>query len=148
MYKFWYDYVKPKHEEKSKLCYMDTGSFIGYIKTCNNYKEIAEDVETRFDISNQELESPLSKGTNKRVVWLMTDELRGKILNLFVGLRVKTYGQIHYIFLISNSFISDCTRFYKTINQLQCWQIFGNSTVKPLIAFVSMNKKIIVCTDL
>ena len=98
MYKFWYDYVKPKHEEKSKLCYMDTGSFIGYIKTCNNYKEIAEDVETRFDISNQELESPLSKGTNKRVVRLMTDQLRGKIVNLFVGLRVKTYSQIYYIF--------------------------------------------------
>ena len=28
MYKFWYDYIKPKCREKSKLCYMDTGSFI------------------------------------------------------------------------------------------------------------------------
>ena len=111
MYKFWYDYVKPKHEEKSKLRCMDTDSFIGYIKTYSNYKDIAEDVETRFDTSNQELEIPLSKGINKRVVWLMTDQLRGKIVNLFVGLRVKTYSQIHYIFLISNSFISNCTRF-------------------------------------
>ena len=24
MYKFWYDYVKPKYGEKAKLCYMDT----------------------------------------------------------------------------------------------------------------------------
>ena len=24
MYKFWFDYVKPKHEVKAKLCYMDT----------------------------------------------------------------------------------------------------------------------------
>ena len=23
-YEFCYDYVKPKHEEKAKLCYMDT----------------------------------------------------------------------------------------------------------------------------
>ena len=24
MYEFWYDYVKPKYDEKAKLCYMDT----------------------------------------------------------------------------------------------------------------------------
>ena len=23
MYEFWYDYVKPKHGEKAKLCYME-----------------------------------------------------------------------------------------------------------------------------
>ena len=27
-----YDYVKPKYREKAKLCYMDTESFIVYIK--------------------------------------------------------------------------------------------------------------------
>ena len=32
MYEFWYDYVKPKSDEKRKLCYMDTDSFIVYIK--------------------------------------------------------------------------------------------------------------------
>ena len=32
MYEFWYDYVKPKYNEKAKLCYMDTDSFILYIK--------------------------------------------------------------------------------------------------------------------
>ena len=36
--------------------------------------------------------------------------------------------------------------FYKMIKQLQYWQIFGNSTDKQLIAFLSMNKKIIACT--
>ena len=35
MHEFWYDYVKPKHGEKAKLCYMDTDSFIVYIKTEN-----------------------------------------------------------------------------------------------------------------
>ena len=53
MYEFWYDYVKPKYGEKAKLCYMDTDSSIVYIKT-NIYKDTAEDVETRFDISNYE----------------------------------------------------------------------------------------------
>ena len=28
MYEFWYDYVKPKYREKSKLRYMDTDNFI------------------------------------------------------------------------------------------------------------------------
>ena len=54
MYEFWYDYVKPKHGEK--LFYMDTGSFIVNIKTGDVYKDIAEDIETRFGISNYKLD--------------------------------------------------------------------------------------------
>ena len=33
IYEFWYGYVKPKYDEKAKLCYMGTDSFILYIKT-------------------------------------------------------------------------------------------------------------------
>ena len=33
MYKFWYDYVKPKYGKKAKFCYMDINSFIVLIKT-------------------------------------------------------------------------------------------------------------------
>ena len=46
MYEFWYDYIKLKCGEKVKLCYMDTDSFIVYIKTEHIYKDIPEDVET------------------------------------------------------------------------------------------------------
>ena len=56
MHEFWYEYVKTKYDEKAKLCYMDTDSFIVYIKTDDIYKDIAEDVETRFETSNYELE--------------------------------------------------------------------------------------------
>ena len=42
-------YVKPNNGEKGKLCYMDTDSFIAYIKTNDIYRDIAEDVETRLD---------------------------------------------------------------------------------------------------
>ena len=55
MYKFLYDYVKPKYDENAKLCYMDTDSFIVHIKTDDTYKDIAEDVEVRFDTSNFEM---------------------------------------------------------------------------------------------
>ena len=54
-YEFWLDYVKPKYREKAKLCYMDIESFIVYIKTDDIYRDITEDVETRFfDTSNYE----------------------------------------------------------------------------------------------
>ena len=62
MSEFWYDYVKSKNGEKAKLCYMDTDSFIVHVKTGDIYKGIAEDVETRFDTSNYELDKPLPKG--------------------------------------------------------------------------------------
>ena len=49
MYGFWYDYVKPIYGEKTKLLYVDTDSFIVYMKMGDIYKDIVGDVETRFD---------------------------------------------------------------------------------------------------
>ena len=40
---------------------MATDSFIVYIKTDDIYEDIAEDVETRFHISNYELDRPIPK---------------------------------------------------------------------------------------
>ena len=80
MYKFWYDYAKPKCGEHSKLCYMDTDSFIVHAKTDDIYKDITGDVETRFDTSNYELDRSLPKGKNKKEIGLMKDELGGQIL--------------------------------------------------------------------
>ena len=71
IYEFCYDYVKPKHGEKAKLFYMDTDSFIAYIKTDDTYKDIAEDIETGFNTSNYELGRPLTKEKNKKVIGLM-----------------------------------------------------------------------------
>ena len=57
MYEYWHDYIKPKYQrtcrqEKAKLCYMDTDSFIINIKTGDFYEDIADDVEKWFDLSN------------------------------------------------------------------------------------------------
>ena len=54
MYEFWYNYIKPKYGKKA-ICVMWTDSFIVYIKTDDIYKDISEDVETRFDTLKYEL---------------------------------------------------------------------------------------------
>ena len=99
MYEFWYDYMKPKHNDNVRLCYMDTDSFVMHIKTNNFYKDIASDVENRFDTSNYEVNTsettacrPLPTGKNKKVIGLMKDELGGKIITEFVTLRPQTYS--------------------------------------------------------
>ena len=68
---------------------MDTHRFIIYIKTNYIYKGIVKDVETRFDTSCYELDRSLPKRKNKKI-GLMKDELGGKIMRKFVGLRAKT----------------------------------------------------------
>ena len=85
IYEFWYDYMKPKYGDNLKLCYMDTNSFIMHIKTADFYKDIANDVEKRFDTSNYECDRPLPTGKNEKVIWLMKDELGGKIMTEFVA---------------------------------------------------------------
>ena len=45
MYEFWYDYINPKYEDREKLCYTDTDSFIINIKTEDLFEDISNDVE-------------------------------------------------------------------------------------------------------
>ena len=86
MYGFWSDCVKSKYNVKSKLCYMDTDSFIVYIKTDDINKDIAEDVGTRFDTSDYKLDRPFPKGKNEKLIRLMKDKLGGEIMIKFVEL--------------------------------------------------------------
>ena len=60
--------------------------FILYIITHDIYKDNAEDVGTRFGTLNYELDRPLPKGKNRKVVGLMKDELGRKITAKYVGL--------------------------------------------------------------
>ena len=73
---------------------MNTDSFIINIKTEHFYKDIADDVEKRFDTSNYEVNIPLSIGKNKKVIGLMKHELGGKIMTEFVALRPNTYSYL------------------------------------------------------
>ena len=93
MYEFHYDYMKKKYEGTDlKLLYMDRDSLVDDIKTEDFYKDIADDVEARFDTSGHEPNRPLPIGSNKKVIGLMKDELGGKIMKEFVRLRPKMYS--------------------------------------------------------
>ena len=72
---YWYNEMKPKYKDRIRLCYMDTDSFIMHIKTENFYKDIADDVEKKYDTSNYTVERPLPMGKNKKVIGMMKDEL-------------------------------------------------------------------------
>ena len=94
MYEFWYDYMNPKYNDKVKLCYMDTDSFVMNIKTKDFCNDIANNVEDRFYTSNYEVDRPLPTGNNKKVIGLMKDELGGGIITEFVALRPKAYSYL------------------------------------------------------
>ena len=93
MYEFWYDYVKPKCNDKPKLCYMDTDSSIINIFTEDFFEDISNDVERWFDTSNHDKndKTPLQIGVNKKVIGMFKDELDEKIIKEFCALRARTY---------------------------------------------------------
>ena len=82
MYEFWYDYIKPKYQNRANLCYMGTDSFIIHIKTEDFYKEIANDVEKWFETSNygKDDNRPFPIDKNKKKIAFFKDESGGKII--------------------------------------------------------------------
>ena len=96
MYKFFYDYLKPKYGDKVKLCYMDTESFIFYVQTNDFYKDISNDVIEWFDTSDYNKDDDrLPTGVNKKVIGKFKDELKGKVMNEFITLASKVYTYLH-----------------------------------------------------
>ena len=96
MFDFHYKYIKPKYENKAKLLFTDTDSFLYEIQTEDFYKDIAGDVRDRFDTSEYKEDHPsgIPTGINKKVLGMFKDEVKGKIIKEFVGLRAKLYSFI------------------------------------------------------
>ena len=86
--------MKPKYENKVKLLFRDTDSLAYEIETEDFYKDISCDVLARFDTSNfpKVHISGFPNDWNKNVVGMMRDEVGGKIIEEFVGLRAKLYS--------------------------------------------------------
>ena len=94
MYEFWYGYLKPKYNDKMKLCYTDADSFVIEVKAEDLYVDISNDIEKCYDTSNCDKNDnrPLPIGINKKIPDLFKNELGGKIMNEFCAIRAKTYA--------------------------------------------------------
>ena len=94
MYDFHYNYIKQKYGDKAKLLFTDTDSFIYEIQTEDFDKDINTDVKHRFDTSDYPPSRPsgIPSGLNKKVIGMFKDEAGGKVIDEFVGLRVKLYS--------------------------------------------------------
>ena len=71
---------------------MNRDSFIVYIKVNDIYKDIAEDVETRFDISNYKLQRPFPKGKKRN--WINERRTRWKNHDKVLWIKSKTYSYL------------------------------------------------------
>ena len=96
MYEFHYGYIKPKYGEKADLLFTDTDSLMYEIETEDFYLDISPDVRTMFDTSDYPKDHPsgIETGVNKKVIGLFKDEVAGKVITEFIGLRAKNYSFI------------------------------------------------------
>ena len=94
MYEFHYNYIKKKYGDKAKLLFTDTDSLMYEIQTEDFYKDISADVKHRFDTSDYPPNHPsgIPSGFNKKVLGVFKDEVKGKVIDEFVGLRAKLYS--------------------------------------------------------
>lgn len=92
MYKFLYNYLKPKYAQNNQLIYTDTDSFILEIKTNDVYADI-RDEPNEFDTWDYPEGNIYGiKRHNKKVPGKFKDELNGEIVTEVVGMRSKCYA--------------------------------------------------------
>ena len=91
---FSFHYKVMKNVFDCQLIYSDTDSLLYEINHVDLYKELAENANLRknFDFSNYPQNQPLYHNGNKMVTLLFKDEMAGKILEEFVGLKPKMYS--------------------------------------------------------
>ena len=84
--------LNQSNNDKVKLCYVGTDSFIINIFTEHFFEDIKNDAERWFDTSNYDKNDKrsLQIGVNKKVIGMFKDELGGKIIKEFCALRAKT----------------------------------------------------------
>ena len=94
MYDFHYNYIMQKYGDKARLLFTDTDSLMYEIQTEDFYKDISKDVKDRFDTSDYPPNHPsgIPSGLNKKVLGRFKDEVGGKVIDEFVGLRAKLYS--------------------------------------------------------
>ena len=91
MYDYYYNHLKVKYADRVKLLYTDTDSVIVHVQTDDLYKDMLESAAI-YDTSNYPADHPLYSTNNKKVIGKFKDELGGKVMTEFVGIRPKMYS--------------------------------------------------------
>ena len=96
MYDFYYGFLKPMYGDRIKLLFTDTDSLMIEVETEDFYKDITPYVHELFDTSNFSKGHPsnIPTGVNKKVIGMYKDEVGGRIIIEFVGLRAKNYSYV------------------------------------------------------
>ena len=94
MFDFNYNYIQKKYSKKVRLLFTDTDSLMYELKTDDFYADISADIKARFDTSDfpQGHESGILSGVNKKVIGKFKDEVAGRQITHFVGLKPKLYS--------------------------------------------------------
>ncbi|XP_065196465.1 uncharacterized protein LOC135827957 [Sycon ciliatum] len=91
MYSFYYEVLLPRYGQNVRLLYTDTDSLIVHIQTDDLYTDMSNNI-TAYDTSNYSPSHHLYSTVNKKVVGKFKDELGGKPIKEFIGLRSKMYA--------------------------------------------------------
>ena len=91
MYQFFYNVLVPKFKDDIELLYMDTDAYVLNIYTDDVYKDL-ESMKEHFDFSDYPKDHFLYNVSNKKIICKFKDELNGKPLKEFVGIRSKCYS--------------------------------------------------------
>ena len=91
MFDFYYNNLKKTYSDKIQLLYTDTDSVIIHVQTEDIYQDMAQNLDD-YDTSNYPADHPLFSTANKKVIGKFKDELGGKVMAEFVGIRPKMYS--------------------------------------------------------
>ena len=91
---FRYNYITEKFGDKAELLFTDTDGLIYLIQTEDFYQDINKDIKRKFNTSDYPEKHPsaIKTGINKKVIGKFKDEVNGKQITHFVGLRPKVYS--------------------------------------------------------
>ena len=93
MYDFYYNHLKKLYTHNIRLLYTDTDSLIVHVQTDDLYKDMAQNLDD-YDTSNYQSDHPLFSTANKKIIGKFKDELGGKVMTEFIGIRPKMYSYV------------------------------------------------------
>jgi hypothetical protein len=91
-YNFHYNYICKTYDNKDfDLLYCDTDSLVYEIRTEDAYKDMKDNEEKFFDLSEMDFMENIKSNLNKKKLYKMKAECKGLVINEFLALAPKNY---------------------------------------------------------